>query len=89
VRGRVRIGGRDYSIGDFERGDALDPALASCFPLAAWRRGRLALIASFNETLAHDRVLVLYPIWRLREDGAERAAARGRAASGEEVVTAS
>ncbi|MGP6159722.1 MAG: NAD-binding protein [Vulcanimicrobiaceae bacterium] len=88
VRGRVLIGSEDYSIGEFERGDALDPALASCVPLAVWRHAKLALIASFAETLPHDRVLLLYPIWRLREPAGERAASQGRPASGEEVPSA-
>ena len=46
VRGRIAIGGRDYAIGEFEGGDAHDEALASCLPLAIWRRGRFALIAT-------------------------------------------
>jgi Trk K+ transport system NAD-binding subunit len=86
VRGRIRIGSREYAIGEFERGETLDPALASCLPLALWRRGRLALIAGFSETLPRDRVLVLYPIWRLRETPGARETRQGYAASGEEAL---
>ncbi len=87
VRGRVRIGAHEYAIGEFERGDALEPALSACVPLAIWRRGKFALIASFAETLPHDRALVLYPIYRLRGTPEERAR-QELAASGEEVAKA-
>ncbi|HMD01333.1 MAG TPA: NAD-binding protein [Candidatus Baltobacteraceae bacterium] len=62
ARGRVEIGGREYSIGETVRGRGIAEPPAGSIPLAVWRDGDVRYIVDFSEAEPRDRVLFLYPL---------------------------
>jgi len=72
ARGRIRLGGHDYAIGEMLHGaEVSEPPEPGCVPLCAWRESALVLIDDFADVLPHDRVLMLVPIWQLPQKRAE------------------
>ena len=71
ARGRIQIGGRDYSIGEMVQGlDVLRRPSRLRAPVRVARRSD-RLIGDFAEVRPRDRVLLLYPVWQFRKDATE------------------
>ncbi len=78
LRGRIAIGGKPYSIVEVSF-DALPivPPAEGCVPLGVTRDGTFVAVTSFDDVGAHDRVLMLFPVWRYHRDTVDLHAAKG------------
>lgn len=62
ARGRVEIGGREFSIGELAQGRSVAEPPAGAIPLGVWRDNEVRYIGDFSEVEPLDRVLFLQPL---------------------------